>query len=471
MIINVYIKWLLLSTLVAIILLAIYRYDKHPAVGSVPDNLPVLDIKSLSCEGCNLLLLNIELLRADYVGLLNSEKISNTPNIDNFFKNAILFSDISAPAGETYRSNLATLTSKEAFYFPVTEKRIHQYIYRKKNTPTPEKFIDIEEMLLKFPTLAEHLKSNQYHTISMNQGIRAGKRLMLDRGFDNAINWDRRKVSYRQTIDVLLDNLKNNKESPYFLLYRPEALHPMPYHYPADLDRIEDPERIINQHKPQFSRFNIRVNHAISKPEIRRTLHELYAQQVRMVDSELNEIFTYLKEYNRLANTIVVLYSNHGSGLGDNGVEKLAVSYQSCIRVPLLIRHPAVTHKIQINTPVTLLDLMPTLLELTGHSVPDQIDGESLLRDYNQEAGKMRPIIGRNDFDEYIRVGDYKLIRKQGNRVELYLLTTDPGEIRSIADDDPERVRKMLGILETTKTNMLKNQYENVPTEKASTVH
>ena len=87
MIINVSIKWLLLTTLVAIILLAIFRYDKKPAVDSVPDNLPVLDIKSLSCEGCNLLLLNIELLRADYVGLLNSENISNTPNIDNFFRN------------------------------------------------------------------------------------------------------------------------------------------------------------------------------------------------------------------------------------------------------------------------------------------------------------------------------------------------------------------------------------------------
>ena len=416
-----------------------------------------LKSNSLLCEQCNLLLLNIELLRADYIGLLNPDKLSNTPNIDRFFKNSIQFNNVSAPAGETYRSNLATLTSKEAFNFPVSEKRIHKYIKRKKNIPTPEELIDIEQMLLRFPTLTEHLKSNKYHTISMNQGIRAGKRLMLDRGFDIVINWDRRKASYRQTIDLLLDNLKSIKKTPYFLLYRPEVLHPMPYYYPDHLDRIQDPRRIINQHKPELSRFNIRVNHSISKPEIRLTLHEIYAQQVRMADQELNVIFKYLKANNQLANTIVVLYANHGSGLGDNGVEKLAVSYQSSIHVPLLILHPAVKHKIQIKTPVTLLDLMPTLMELTGHPVPAQVDGISLLLDFNKTQDTTRPIVGRNDFDEYIRLGDYKLIRNQGNRVELYLLTTDPGEIKDIADNDPERTRKMLGLLDSIKLDILKD--------------
>lgn len=453
-----HIKWLLLTMIVAAILVAIIIENKRPSEDSFPDYPPVLEIKSLSCEKCNLLLLNIELLRADYVGLLNPEKPSNTPNIDRFFKNAIQFDNVSAPAGETYRSNLATLTSKEAFHFPVTEKRIHHYIYRNKNKRSSGELLDVEGMLLKFPTLPEYLKSNEYHTISMNQGIRAGRRLMLDRGFDIVINWDRRKVSYRQTIDILLDNLKNTKKTPYFLLYRPEVLHPMPYYYPDHLDRIQDPKRIINQHKPEFSRFNIRVKHSITQAEIRRTLHEIYAQQVRMVDKELNLIFKYLETNKKLANTIVVFYANHGSGLGDNGVEKLAVSYQSSIHVPLLILHPAVKRKFAVETPVTLLDLMPTLMEMTGHSIPSDIDGESLLRDYNQEQGKMRPIIGRNDFDEYIRIGEYKLIRKQGNRIELYLLTTDPGEINNIANKEPDRTRKMLGILDSAKLDIFKNR-------------
>jgi hypothetical protein len=404
------------------------------------------------------LLLNIELLRADYVGLLNPEKPTNTPNIDHFFRNSIRFNNVSAPAGETYRSNLATLTAKEAFNFPVTEKRIHKYILRDKKSRTSDELIDIEEMLLKFPSLVEHLKSDDYHTISLNQGIRAGKRLLLDRGFDTVINWDRRKISYRQTIDVLLNNLQNKISIPYFLLYRPETLHPMPYFYPEGLDRIEDPKRIINQHRPQYSRFNIRVNHANSASEIRRTLHDIYAQQVRLVDNELNLIFKYLEHSEQLSNTIIVLYANHGSGLGDNGVEKLAVSYQSSIHVPLLIRHPAVKQNIQINSPITLLDLMPTLIELTGNLVPDNIDGRSLLRDYSQSQEAQRPIIGRNDFDEYIRLGAYKLIRKQGNRLELYYLEDDPGELNNIADQDPDRRRKMSGMLDSIKLNILKNQ-------------
>ncbi|MDB4303577.1 sulfatase-like hydrolase/transferase, partial [Desulfosarcina sp.] len=399
-----------------------------------------------------------ELLRADYVGLMNPDKPSNTPNIDRFFKNAIQFNNVSAPAGETYRSNLATLTSKEAFHFPASEKRIHKYIKRKKNIPTPEELIDIEQMLLRFPTLTEHLKSNNYHTVSMNQGIRAGKTLHLDRGFDIALNWNRRKVSYRQTIDKLLSDLKNIKSTPYFLLYRPEVLHPMPYFYPEGYDRIEDPKRIINRYRPEYSRFNIRVIHSLSKPEIRRTLHEIYAQQVRLVDKELNTIFKYLEASKQLSKTIVVLYSNHGSGLGDNGVEKLAVSYQSSIHVPLLILHPAVKHNVKIHTPVTLLDLMPTLLEMTGHLIPEKIDGKTLLRDFNRMPGTNSPIIGRNDFDEYIRMGPYKLIRKHGSRLELYYLTSDPGELINIASNDPERTRKMAGMLDSLKLDILNDQ-------------
>ncbi|GMR06225.1 MAG: hypothetical protein BMS9Abin25_0810 [Gammaproteobacteria bacterium] len=452
------IKILLILLVTTITFVVIFNGYSRPASKQIFADDQRLNKKFLLCKQCNLLLLNVELLRADYVGLLNPDTPSNTPNIDLFFKNSIQFSKASAPAGETYRSNLAILTAKEAFNFPVTEKKIHKFIQHNKKNHTTAEFMVVREMLLKYPTLAEHLKASNYHTISMNQGIRAGKHLLLDRGFDTAINWDRREVSYRQTIDSLLNSLKRNKSTPYMLLYRPEVLHPMPYFYPENLNRIEDKKRIIYRYRPRYSRYNIRANHSIPDSEIRQALHEIYAQQVRLVDNELGLIFKYLESSSQLSNTIVVLYANHGSGLGDNGVKKLAVSYQSSIHVPLLIRHPAVKHAIQINTPITLLDLMPTLMELTGNNVPDNIDGRSLLRDYSQPQEAQRPIIGRNDFDEYIRLGAYKLIRKQGNRLELYNLDNDPGELNNIAMQEPDRKRKMSGILDSVKLNILKNQ-------------
>lgn len=416
----------------------------------------LLNKQALVCSQCNLLLLNIELLRADYVGLLTPGRYSNTPNIDRFFKNSIQFNRTSAPAGETYRSNLSILTSKESFHFPVTEKRIHKFIQQPTNRPISYEIQDVRNMLLKFQVISEYMKAGGYHTVSLNQGIRAGKYLLLDRGFDKVVNWDRRKVSYQQTIDSLLGELKNIKQKPYFLLYRPEVLHPMPYYFPDDLDQIEVLGRIISHHKPEFSRFNLRVNHALSTAEIRRTLHDLYAQQVRMTDSKLNVIFRYLKSSKQLDNTIVVLYANHGSGLGDNGVEKLAVSYQSSIHVPLLIRHPAIKKSIKINSPITLVDLMPTLLEFTGLPVPDKIDGKSLIRDFSSESGTGRPIVGRNDFDEYIQIGEYKLIRKQGNKVELYDLGNDPEELKNITDKHPQKTRKMSAILDSIKLGILR---------------
>ena len=113
----------------------------------------------LSCDGCNVLFLNIELLRADRVGLLNPD-YNSTPNIDSFFNKSIVFEQASSPSGMTYYSMASVFTATEAMLNKHNRLRLKH-----------------EDKLLidYFPTIPEVLAVNGYSTVGINRGKYSGK--------------------------------------------------------------------------------------------------------------------------------------------------------------------------------------------------------------------------------------------------------------------------------------------------------
>lgn len=419
------------------------------------DSADTLTRLDLDCPRCNIILLNIELLRADYVGLINPSRTSSTPAIDRFFgTSAVVFNDASAAAGESYRGNLAVQTSMSSFQFPVSEKRIHQFIGDGSPRDPTGEHAEIVEMLTRFPTMAQYFDANEFYTISMNQGLRAGRHLLLDRGFQEVIDWSRQRESYVQTIDDLISVLRRGLNQPFFIHYRPEVLHPFPYYYPDSRPRIEVPGEIFNHYRPRFNRYNIRFRPSLPPARKREIHHRIYRQQVRYVDDELGRLFSVIRDLELDDSSIIVLYANHGTGLGDNGIHKLAVSYQSCIHVPLIIHHPGIRENLRIEAPVPLIDLAPTLLEMTGLYIPKHFQGQSLLREYSDAPA--RYLAGRNDYDEYIRRGEFKLVVKNGEFLELYDIAADPSETVNLAQDRPELVRQLYRALQVRKLAALR---------------
>lgn len=420
-------------------------------------NLAGLD---LSCARCNIILLNIELLRADYVGILSGSHPSDTPNIDRFFSHALMFEDVSAPAGESYRSNLAVQTAMNAFHFRASEKEIQKFVGRYDRSSYNQANQRVAEMLTRYPAMAEYFQAGGFHTVSMNQGVRAGKHLLLDRGFDEVINWSRQRISYIKTVDELVAKLKAEDRRPFLIHYRPEVLHPFPYYYPDSRPVITAPGEIFNHHRPRFARYNVRFRPSLSKERRREVHHRIYRQQVQYMDDELGRVFSTIKAMRLDESSVIVLYSNHGSGLGDNGVDKLAVSYQSCIHVPLLILHPGLDRAVRITAPVALIDLVPTLLDISGLTIASHFDGASLLREPTGFDGPLPYLTGRNDYDEYVREGNLKLIVKNGKLLELYNVSKDPAEAVDLSDKLPAEVRRLKAALEEFKLSVL--QEDNV---------
>ncbi|MFM8360160.1 MAG: sulfatase, partial [Verrucomicrobiota bacterium] len=134
--------------------------------------------------------------------------------------------------------------------------------------------------------------------------------------------------------------------------------------------------------------------------------------------------------------------------------------YDGGLRTPILLRWPGHVPPARIDTPVSSVDLMPTLLQAAGLRPPDGLPGINLLDD--RAVKRRRAVTGACfthdavDLDQparslrwrWIVEGDWKLIvphpdQEPGAAPELYRVAADPPETRNRAADEPARVRRL----------------------------
>ena len=106
--------------------------------------------------------------------------------------------------------------------------------------------------------------------------------------------------------------------------------------------------------------------------------HSYYAS-VAFSDDLLGQLVDYLEEKKLSENTLIVMTSDHGWGLGEHNHFEKYTTWETDARVPLLIHHPTATHTWNVHTKslVELVDMYPTLAELAGIPVTAK-DNESI---------------------------------------------------------------------------------------------
>ena len=113
--------------------------------------------------------------------------------------------------------------------------------------------------------------------------------------------------------------------------------------------------------------------------ETARLLKHGYYASVSFVDACLGRLLEGLKESGQDKNTIVVVWGDHGWKLGEHGSWCKQTNYNIDTRVPLFIRPPIGYQNGQICDQLTeLVDLFPTLCDLAGIDIPDNMEGTSL---------------------------------------------------------------------------------------------
>lgn len=180
----------------------------------------------------------------------------------------------------------------------------------------------------------------------------------------------------------------------------------------------------------------------VSSADVKRARHAYYGM-VSYIDDKVGQILSTLEELGLSEDTIVVFAADHGEMLGERGAWYKQYFYEQSARVPLIIYDPRSKGSRRIAEPVSLVDLVPTFMDLASNSTwqaPTLIDGFSLVPLLNGESDSRRDGV----ISEYtgegtcapcrmIRWRNYKLIYTHGFPDLLYDLDADPTEMTNLA--------------------------------------
>ena len=179
-----------------------------------------------------------------------------------------------------------------------------------------------------------------------------------------------------------------------------------------------------------------------------------YDEFILYVDSEFGRLINSLESSGHLENTWVVLTSDHGE-MQERGISghTTPTFYEPIVRIPLMIFEPGQQTGRDIHTPTSAIDVMPTLLHVTGHGIPSWTEG-TILPPYapanqKQDEKEVYALSARYDDPSlklsevtimYIQ-GDYKLIyylgykelETNGEHSQLFNIKTDPEELNDLS--------------------------------------
>jgi arylsulfatase A-like enzyme len=175
-----------------------------------------------------------------------------------------------------------------------------------------------------------------------------------------------------------------------------------------------------------------------------------YLAEVRYIDEQIARLLDRLNQLDLARDTAIVFTSDHGEEFGEHGGVTHGDLYPEDLQVPLFIHVPGASPR-RVDHPARLIDVAPTISEILGLPIPDQFDGESVLRQVEGEPMVARPVFAELIPDRKVprRVvslmsGGWQLIVDFGlGARELYHLDRDPTAQRNLLIAEPEQARTL----------------------------
>jgi choline-sulfatase len=345
----------------------------------------------------NIILISVDTLRADRLRL-NSPGAEATPNIDKFAHGGTSFSQETSMVPLTLPSHVAMLTSTYPFVSGVEDNG--------------------DRLAPGAVTLAGTLRAHGYQTAAVLGSFVLDRRFGLDQGFD--------------TYDSPSASLNSDSTDPGDIKRKGEAV--------ADAG-----EAWLNTHsdRPFFlflHLYDLHTPYNLSAAEEAK-YGKGYNGELSYIDHVIGNLWDYLAAHDLVNKSLIVFTSDHGEGLGDHGETTHGFFiYQSTLRVPLMIHWPAGGARMpeRVDTPASLLDLSPTILDAVRLPVPQAMQGKSLLaaseipRDIFSQSVYPQRHFGASALTA-LRRGHYKYI--EAPRPEFYDLAQDPGESKNLYAD------------------------------------
>lgn len=464
---------------------------------------------------------------------IDGKPVYETPNLDRLTKMSRRFTQAYSPAPSCAPSRVAFLRGRHPVHTGVTH-------VQGGTLPAPYRYENaIMEPIYPYglpdgePTLPDTLKKAGYFSAHIGKWHSGGKSegypFPVDQGFDfsfinNKYNdndlWNQKDgarnsffgIWSKMNPDRLSDFATDKEDDPF----RTDA-DGRPYDKLTDMavgfmDKYKDRPFFLNfatfmVHAPIQTRDRKRFEHYLAKmgydfptdPEADPNkgkgghTNPYYASMVDSLDWMVGKLLDFLETtddprnpgHKLINNTYVILDSDNGGVLPYTDNTPLRggkqSTYEGGIRIPFLVAGPGVPAGTTCDTPITLVDLFPTFMEVAGLK-PDpslQLDGSNILPQFHGASGPAIQPDGSPRESIYwffphpahmsaaIRKGDWKLVRNYGINgggdvtpsVALYRLTNDDGspndlgEKQDLSGNDPARRDEMLAELDAFLAN------------------
>jgi arylsulfatase A-like enzyme len=329
----------------------------------------------------NVILVSIDSLRADHMSLYGY-KLATTPTIDSWAKEAVVFENYFATS----------------YLTPISELSVHTGLY-----PFSNGVINFQSTLKpEIFTLAQILKTHGWQTAAIGSSPEFASypaiKESIARGFDlyNLSMPSLEKFNGRGndplavSIEWLLKARRNSK--PFFLWLSLGSVHwPYGQDAPIKFAAKEYNGFLKNTAQQQLSTYGfifkgkkyqynpvkelISFDKNVADKDIDYVIGR-YDDGILHTDAMLDKLFNYLKKNQLDRNTIVVLQSEHGEGMGERGYILHYDIYDEQVHTPLIIKAPNITAR-RMSELASGVDVLPTILDLLNLPTPETVEGVS----------------------------------------------------------------------------------------------
>lgn len=254
---------------------------------------------------------------------------------------------------------------------------------------------------------------------------------------------------------------------PHFPLIAPEEFYRL--YDPDDMPLPKlygDPNRVNHPALKQMQEY-LNYDDLFDEEKVRIATASYYAL-VSFIDHLIGDILGVLKDTGQEDSTRVIYTSDHGESLGSRGFWGKSTMYEESVSIPFIVSGPDIPSGKRIVTPVSLVDVGPTLIQFNGESLSkseaDKLPGENVMNFIDNEQ------YDRAVFSEYhaigsvtgifmIRMGKWKYVHYIGYPPQLFNLDDDPEELTDLGTNpELESVRLrlhevLLGICDPDEQN------------------
>lgn len=388
----------------------------------------------------HLILVVFDTLRADRMSVYGYER-PTTPFLEAVAGQFVRFAEVKAPASWTLPSHASLFTAR----WPV-DHGVHW----------GNKWLDE-----RFETLAEVLQGEGFCTFGLSANPIVSDKTGLDQGFDSYRRIPRPAATQTQRLLERVPELLDRAAAVDCRLFL--FLNLMDTHTPFSSDEfgsefgVEGPDPVPDAR----SKWEIAAGRR-PFPAAQRQRHQAaYDAAVRGVDETARRLVELLRQRALLDESLLVLTSDHGEGLGAHSELGHVISvWEEQLAVPLLVRFP---HGRRGGTVVedatssvylapSTLDWLEVARPAAMAGVPRLDDGAAVVADYrsyfdpaftaNQPMRQAYPdLVGRTPHTHVTYCPPFKLMVRADRTMGLFDLATDPGEITDLADLRPEALR------------------------------